>query len=114
MTELKINMTALKKIIRLYSGKICSSYVSEYFGITRDPITEEIMIIMPYYSSGDLIHYITNDFYDVNWINKLFRLRDIIVGLLQIHSVNIVHRDLHSGNILIDCSAKIGDLGISK
>jgi len=74
---------------------------------------------MPYYSSGDLIHYMTNHFYDVDWYKKLNNLVDIIVGLLQIHSVNIVHRDLHSGNILLKQESHllkmfIGDLGISK
>ena len=96
---------------------ICN-YVSEYFGITQDPITEEIMIIMPYYD-GDLIRYIKNNFYG-DWYKKLCKLRDIIVGLIQIHSANIVHRDLHSGNILLKqvhyslLYAEIGDLGISK
>ena len=84
--------------------------------MTQDPDTEDMMIIMPYYSSGDLIHYITNHFYDVDWYEKLINLSNIIVGLNQIHSVNIVHRDLHSGNILLkhENYAIIGDLGISK
>ncbi|RGB24501.1 kinase-like domain-containing protein, partial [Rhizophagus diaphanus] len=41
---------------------------------------------------------------------------EIIDGLTEIHDVNIIHRDLHSGNILLDycCTAKICDLGTSK
>ena len=44
-------------------------------------------------------------------------------GLINIHSVEIVHRDLHSGNIFFNSSSnhlfgnidvKIGDLGLSK
>ncbi|PKY63481.1 hypothetical protein RhiirA4_494308, partial [Rhizophagus irregularis] len=31
--------------------------VSKYFGITQEPVTKDIMIIMPYYKSGDLINY---------------------------------------------------------
>ncbi|RGB41388.1 kinase-like domain-containing protein [Rhizophagus diaphanus] len=41
--------------------------VSNYSGITQDPITKDMMIIMPYYSSGDLIHYLSNNFYNVSW-----------------------------------------------
>ena len=61
-----------------------------------------------------MIHYITNHFYKASWYDKLVHLRDIIVGLNQIHSVSIVHRDLHSGNIFIANRTLIGDLGISK
>ena len=75
---------------------------------------------MPYYKSGDLIKYITNDFYSINWYNKLNRLRLITDGLANIHSVGIIHRDFHSGNIFFDrdvyfnTHVYLGDLGISK
>jgi serine/threonine protein kinase len=74
------------------------------------------MIVMPYYNSGDLIHYITKVFYEIKWEEKLRNLMEIIIGLMNIHSVDIIHRDLHSGNIFFDStnSAIIGDLGISK
>ena len=96
-------------------------YISKYFGITQDPNTQDIMIIMPYYESGDLTHYISNDFYNINWHEKLVSLRNIIHGLVNIHSVDIIHRDFHSGNIFfrgnnynyVD-NVVIGDLGISK
>ena len=76
------------------------------------------MIIMSYYESGDLIHYISNDFYNISWRSKLDRLKNIINGLYNIHFVNIIHRDFHSGNIFFGNMtynvAVIGDLGISK
>ena len=80
------------------------------------------MIIMSYYVSGDLIHYISNDFYNISWYNKLFKLYCIINGLVNIHSVDIIHRDFHSGNIFFGRDSRrmsyesvyIGDLGISK
>ncbi|GET03289.1 kinase-like domain-containing protein [Rhizophagus clarus] len=92
------------------------NYIGKYFGITQDPNTKDIMIVMPYYSSGDLIHYISNVFYEIYWEEKLRNLVKIIIGLMNIHSVNIIHRDFHSGNIFFDGTkgAVIGDLGISK
>ena len=74
------------------------------------------MIIMPYYKSGDLLHYITNDFYNINWLTKLNHLHHIAYGLQDIHRLDFVHRDLHSGNILLgnETLAKICDLGTSK
>ncbi len=74
-------------------------HISRYFGITQDQITKEIMIIMPYYDSGDLIHYLINNFYNINWWTKLSRLFYIIYGLIEIHRAKIIHRDLHSGNL---------------
>ncbi|GBB98847.1 hypothetical protein RclHR1_03340008 [Rhizophagus clarus] len=73
---------------------------------------------MPYYNS-DLTHFITNDFYNTSWYIKICKLQGIITGLAKIHTVDIIHRDLHSGNILIGGSdayndAKICDLGTSK
>ncbi|RGB37516.1 kinase-like domain-containing protein [Rhizophagus diaphanus] len=84
------------------------------------------MIIMPYYDSGDLINFITKDFYNTSWKTKLNKLGDIARGLIQIHELNVVHRDFHSGNIFFHNvnqyftsipfvnSVTIGDLGISK
>jgi serine/threonine protein kinase len=60
-----------------------------------------MMIIMPYYSSGDLIHYITKEFYDIKWWGKLCILQNLISGLNNIHRIKIVHRDFHSGNIFL-------------
>jgi serine/threonine protein kinase len=74
------------------------------------------MIIMPYYDSGDLIHYISNYFYNISWKTKLFKLLKIITGIRNIHNAKIIHRDLHSGNIFFSKNKTpyIGDLGISK
>ncbi|UZO02395.1 uncharacterized protein OCT59_020876 [Rhizophagus irregularis] len=90
-------------------------FVSVYFGITQDPVTKDLMIIMAYYNSGDLIHYLSNDFYNIIWDTKLNNLRYIIYGLKNIHSAHIIHRDFHSGNIFFKNEVTcIGDLGISK
>jgi serine/threonine protein kinase len=90
-------------------------FVNLYHGITQDPVTQDLIFIMPYCNS-DLTQYITKNFYNVSWYNKVLRLCDIIVGLTRIHDVDIIHRDLHSGNILLDFiyDAKICDLETSK
>ncbi|CAB4403757.1 unnamed protein product [Rhizophagus irregularis] len=53
LNELKIfyDFSLKWKASRMYSSY---KYISNYFGITRDPDTEDIMIVMPYYNSGDL------------------------------------------------------------
>ncbi|GBC05082.1 hypothetical protein RclHR1_06010003 [Rhizophagus clarus] len=98
---------------------ICNN-VGKYYGITQDPDSQDIVIIMPYYDSGDLIYYITKDFYNINWKIKLGNLESIALGLVQIHEAEIIHRDFHSGNIFFNKQKHnfetplIGDLGISK
>jgi serine/threonine protein kinase len=94
------------------------SLINVYYGITQDPITQDLIFIMPYYNS-DLMHYITKGFYNISWRDKINRLRNIINGLAEIHKIDIIHRDLHSGNILVgtghfDIMTKICDLGTSK
>ncbi|UZO15244.1 uncharacterized protein OCT59_006675 [Rhizophagus irregularis] len=47
-----------------------SGLVNVYYGITQDPITQDFIFIMPYYNS-DLTHYITKDFYNISWYDKI-------------------------------------------
>ncbi|GES92976.1 kinase-like domain-containing protein [Rhizophagus clarus] len=60
-----------------------------------------------------------NELKFITWKEKLKYLGDIIYGLYKLHRANIIHKDLHSGNIFIDNltlfkSAAISDLGLSK
>src|SRR5256714_9434455 len=92
-------------------------YLNEYYGIAQNPDTKDFIIIMKYYKS-DLRNYITKnkDFYNIQWDKKLKILKHIAEGLRHIHNQNIIHQDLHSGNILCenDDNVIISDLGISK
>ncbi|PKB96760.1 kinase-like protein [Rhizophagus irregularis] len=79
------------------------------FGFTKDPKWDE----------GDLHKYLQKKFTEINWEQKISILYDISLGLQNIHRTNFVHRDLHSGNILVDLpsyyeTCKIGDLGLSR
>ena len=71
---------------------------------------------MTYYDSGDLNHYISKEFYNISWLSKLSKLKLIAAGLRNIHDAKIIHRDLHSRNILMDMDnlPKISDFGLSK
>src|SRR2546423_92502 len=74
------------------------------------------MIVMKYYELGDLTHHLTNNFFNIDWFNKLARLHDIVIGFENLHKQGIIHKDCHSKNIFISNTsfAVIGDLGISK
>src|SRR6266498_1289029 len=91
-------------------------YLNKYYGITKHPITNDFIIIMKYYELGSLKDYMTKNFYDIKWNEKLNILKYIAKGLDHIHNQKIIHRDFHSGNILYenDSDVVISDLGISK
>jgi serine/threonine protein kinase len=91
------------------------SNVNKVYGITQNPITKNFMIITKYYEIGNLTHYITKNFFEISWGDKLERLKDIAKGLRSIHSAEIIHKDYHSGNIFFSASSVvIVDLGLSK
>src|SRR6266498_2504704 len=77
-------------------------YLNKYYGITKNPITNDFIIIMKYYELGSLKDYITKNFYSIKWNEKSNILRYIAKGLDHIHNQKIIHRDFHSGNILYD------------
>ncbi|GBC31773.2 kinase-like domain-containing protein [Rhizophagus irregularis DAOM 181602=DAOM 197198] len=84
-------------------------------GITQDPVTEDYMIIMTYANGGNLHGYLQKNFVNITWPNKVKILLDISLGLQNIHENNYIHRDLHSGNILLLYKRwRIGDLGLSQ
>ncbi|POG71067.1 hypothetical protein GLOIN_2v1609583, partial [Rhizophagus irregularis DAOM 181602=DAOM 197198] len=81
---------ALKKLNN--SKNINSKGLNEFDFVN---VYYDLIFVMPYYNS-DLTHYITKDFYNISWYDKIH---------------------LHSGNILLDIFydiAKICDLGTSK
>ena len=53
-------------------------YLNKYYGITQDPITEDFIIIMKYYKLGSLKDYMTKNFYNIKWIEKLKILQNIV------------------------------------
>src|ERR1043165_9409290 len=90
-------------------------YLNEYYGVTQNPSTKDFIIIMKYYRS-DLRNYVTNNFYNIDWNKKLKILIHIVEGLSHLHKQKIIHRDLHSKNILYENEDDIviSDLGIRK
>src|SRR6266542_2133559 len=91
-------------------------YLNKYYGITKNPITNDFIIIMKYYELGSLKDYMKKNFYGIKWNEKLSILKYIANGLDHIHNQKIIHRDFHSGNILYENESDvvISDLGISK
>ncbi|GBC54184.2 kinase-like domain-containing protein [Rhizophagus irregularis DAOM 181602=DAOM 197198] len=69
------------------------------YGMTQDPDTQNYMMVLQYYESGNLRNNVMNDL--VEYKIKIPYLFWIIDGLSAIHDAGKVHKDLHSGNILV-------------
>ena len=86
----------------------------QFFGITQDPNSLNYVIVMSYAKEGSLRENLSK-IVKFNWHDKLQLLRKIILGLKIIHESDLVHCDLHDGNILISNNdIYIIDLGLCK
>ncbi|CAG8778951.1 8820_t:CDS:1, partial [Ambispora leptoticha] len=83
-------------------------------GVSKDESTNNYGLVMHFASMGSLRQNLLH-VSQMKWSEKLSLLSNIAFDLQLIHSHNIIHRDLHSGNILQNklYSAYIGDLGIA-
>ncbi|RHZ84432.1 hypothetical protein Glove_82g76 [Diversispora epigaea] len=89
--------------------------VAACYGLTKDPITNNYLLVLFYYDS-DLRHFLIDNYHTLTWLQKYKIICYIIDSLDEIHNQNIVHKDLHSGNFLNDAGYsywKISDLGLS-
>lgn len=70
---------------------------------------------MEYAADGDLKSYIKSKFKSIGWKEKLELMNNISESLKIIHKAELVHGDLHSGNILRNKSTfYISDLGLCR
>ncbi|CAG8538188.1 892_t:CDS:2 [Paraglomus occultum] len=114
-TELKFD--ALNEIIE-YLNRYCPQLGVNYLGISQDIVSKDFVIVTEYADKGSLHNFIQTSFADITWKMRIRILRDIAKDLVSIHSQGIVHRDIHSGNVLIYNSvdgiiAKLSDVGFT-
>ncbi|KAG9292732.1 hypothetical protein G9A89_008320 [Geosiphon pyriformis] len=88
--------------------------ISRIYGITQNAETLEYGIVMELAKHGDMRKFLSTNFHFMNWRDKLMIAFRIAEGLESIHFSGMVHRDLHSGNILqlTNKYINIGDLGL--
>ncbi|CAG8603125.1 1058_t:CDS:2 [Ambispora gerdemannii] len=97
-----------------------SRRIMQCLGITRNPNTESYIFALDLANGGNLRDFLHKRKKPLLLASKLKILRDIAIGLEVIHDANMVHRNLHSGNVLIkicpngEIQAFISDLGLSR
>ncbi|CAK4088931.1 unnamed protein product [Aphanomyces euteiches] len=93
-----------------------SPYIVKFIGaVWVRPI--DICCVMELMDSGDLTtHLQTRNSTAMPWKDKFVHIQSIVNGLVYLHSMNIIHRDIKSRNILLDSKkgTKLTDFGVSK
>lgn len=78
-----------------------------------------ITLVLQHAEDGNLRDYLqkkhVDGLYKILWAELIKIATEITIGLTYLHSKDIIHRDLHSKNILInDGKALIADFGNQK
>ena len=90
-----------------------SKYLVGFRGIFLEP---RYGLVMEYCEGGTLAQRLAKTEISIDFTQQLLWGKQISYGLHALHSVNILHRDLKSDNILLDAfnQAKIADFGLSQ
>ncbi|RGB37011.1 kinase-like domain-containing protein, partial [Rhizophagus diaphanus] len=72
----------------------------KFYGMTKDPETEELMMILEFADRGTMRSVLLHNFNNILWKDKIYCLFRIAYGLEKLHESGYFHKDFHSGNIL--------------
>ena len=98
-------------------SKFNSNNIVKYYGTAKD--NNNIFILMEFCREGNLRNFIDKHINNETLIKENIIsniIKQICIGIKEIHNMKIVHRDLKPENIFINdnMKIKIGDFGISK
>lgn len=96
--------------------KLChkSKYIVNYYGSYYSKKTNTFWLILEYCPAGSVIDLMLsmNRTYTEQEISTI--MKNVLKGLILIHSKNLIHRDIKAANIFLseDGFAKLGDFGV--
>ncbi|EXX54523.1 Tpk2p [Rhizophagus irregularis DAOM 197198w] len=88
--------------------------VIPFYGIAKAPVGKEYAMVIRYAENGDLRNYIRKVFPKLTWTYRANILIELSKALTSIHQMNLVHKDFHCKNILVDKDDRIfiSDFGL--
>ncbi|OQR88196.1 protein kinase [Achlya hypogyna] len=93
-----------------------SPYIVQTLGASWR-IPSELQMVLEWMDRGDLKNVLDSTTLEsYPWVEKTHTMISVIEGLVFLHSLNVIHRDLKSRNILVDSvkGAKLTDFGVSR
>src|SRR5436309_6350266 len=85
------------------------------YGVTQESNTQNYALVLPFMENGSLRSYLNQNFNSLTWFQKFIIIRSISFGLYFIHHENLMHKDLHLGNVLqSEYITHISDFGFCK
>ena len=103
-------------------SKLNSHYylgLTKCYGVTQDPNTQNYALVLDL-NDGGLRKYLNQNYNSLTWESKFKLIVNICFGLINIHESDLIHKDLHIGNVLCNYGIKslreaiICDFGICK